>query len=286
MRSRAFRDDDDLERMAALATGPNAHRLHPGDLTWRLRFLLADHPPAELVRLWEDGDGLAGFVLLYPRLAGFDLSVGERGRGCPVESDMLDWALERLAGTVNTDVHELDRTRIELLAARGFRSRPAWVALRADVAERPRPVELPAGYAVRPLTGDDVPARAVAAGAAFAVDSSARRYRRLMAAPGYRDAVDLLVEAPDGSVAAFCVAWADEQTKVGLLEPVGTHPRHQRLGLGRALLRAAFDALAGRGMREVMVLAEDCHVTGGAQRFYRDAGMRPSHRVTSHTLER
>jgi mycothiol synthase len=103
-----------------------------------------------------------------------------------------------------------------------------------------------------------------------------------MLTPAYRDAVDLAVFAADGSVAAFCIAWTDDVSRVGLLEPVGCHPDHRRRGLGRALLHRAFDALAERGMREVMVLAED---GGPAERFYQEAGLRPTHRVLNYVRD-
>ncbi len=62
------------------------------------------------------------------------------------------------------------------------------------------------------------------------------KYTRLTTLPHYRFEDDLVVEAPDGSLAAFAMAWWDPAARVGEFEPVGTHPDHQRRGLGRALL--------------------------------------------------
>ena len=66
-------------------------------------------------------------------------------------------------------------------------------------------------------------------------------YTRLTTLPHYRFEDDLVVEAPDGSLAAFAMAWWDPAAKVGEFEPVGTHPDHQRLRArsGAALPRAA-----------------------------------------------
>lgn len=36
--------------------------------------------------------------------------------------------------------------------------------------------------------------------------------------------------------AAFCTLWYDEATRTAAFEPVGTHPEHQRTGLGKALM--------------------------------------------------
>ena len=67
---------------------------------------------------------------------------------------------------------------------------------------------------------------------------SVAKYERLHSMPHYRLEDDLVVEAPDGELAAFVLAWWDPDGRVAEFEPVGTHPDHQRRGLSRALLTA------------------------------------------------
>ena len=62
------------------------------------------------------------------------------------------------------------------------------------------------------------------------------KYTRLTKLPHYGFDYDLVIEAADGSLAAFAMAWWDPEARVGEFEPVGTHPDHRRRGLGRALL--------------------------------------------------
>src|SRR5207249_11786340 len=52
----------------------------------------------------------------------------------------------------------------------------------------------------------------------------------------YRGDLHVLVEAPDGTMAASTIMWLDEVNKTAEFEPVGTHPGYRRRGLGRAML--------------------------------------------------
>jgi predicted N-acetyltransferase YhbS len=61
--------------------------------------------------------------------------------------------------------------------------------------------------------------------AAFAVNS-----------PSYRSDLELVAEAPDGSIAALVGMIYDEINRYGLFEPVATHPNHLRKGLASALM--------------------------------------------------
>ncbi len=61
-------------------------------------------------------------------------------------------------------------------------------------------------------------------------------YRNVQRAPLYRRDLDLVAQADDGELAAFCTLWFDDVTRSAAFEPVGTHPNHQRRGLGKALM--------------------------------------------------
>ena len=84
------------------------------------------------------------------------------------------------------------------------------------------------GASARP---DEIEARMTVHRAAFAPSKmTVEKYARLTTLPHYRFEDDLVVEAPDGSLAAFAMAWWDPIARVGEYEPVGTHPDHQRRG--------------------------------------------------------
>jgi ribosomal protein S18 acetylase RimI-like enzyme len=96
----------------------------------------------------------------------------------------------------------------------------------------------PEGGRIRSLAGpSEIDIRVAAHRAAFAPSKMrSEKYERLLGLPDYRLEDDLVVEAPDGSIASFAIAWWDPVARVGEFEPVGTDPRHQRRGLSAALL--------------------------------------------------
>ena len=133
---------------------------------------------------------------------------------------------------------------------------------------------LPEGYRIRPLSGHaDIPARVDAHRAAFVPSKlTIEKYQRLVTLPHYRPDDDLVIEAPDGSFAAFAMAWWDPDGRVGEFEPVGTHPDHQRKGLARAILVWGLGRYAERGARVVQVYSDATNQASEA--LYEAAGFR------------
>jgi len=93
------------------------------------------------------------------------------------------------------------------------------------------PAVLPDGY--RFLTADEAgPEAAVRAHVdAWAPSSyTAEGYEGVRRTPPYRGDLHVLVQAPDGTMAASTIMWLDEANQTAEFEPVGTHPgyRHAR----------------------------------------------------------
>jgi ribosomal protein S18 acetylase RimI-like enzyme len=72
----------------------------------------------------------------------------------------------------------------------------------------------------------------------------------------YNDDLDLVVEALDGSFAAFVTVRIDPISRMAELEPVGTHPDNRGLGLGKAI--------CAEGIRRVQKYNPSCIVILGA----------------------
>ena len=53
-----------------------------------------------------------------------------------------------------------------------------------------------------------------------------------MRSPVYDRDLDIVAVSADDRIGAFCIVWMDAVNRVGLFEPVGTHPDFQRKGLG------------------------------------------------------
>lgn len=138
----------------------------------------------------------------------------------------------------------VDRQRQDILARRGY-VRQSWCEYqRRRLASRPlADAPTPAGYTLRALGGvDELPARSWLSWKAFHPDEPDEKYDgwdwylNVQRAPLYRPELDLVAVAPDGDLAAFCTIWYDPVTSSAAFEPVGTHPAHQRKGLGKALM--------------------------------------------------
>jgi predicted N-acetyltransferase YhbS len=77
--------------------------------------------------------------------------------------------------------------------------------------------------------------------------------QRLRQCSLYDPALDLAVEAGDGTVAGYALCWFDRTTGVGLVEPMRVEDAYHRRGLGRMLLTHGLDRLARRGATRLKV---------------------------------
>jgi ribosomal protein S18 acetylase RimI-like enzyme len=133
---------------------------------------------------------------------------------------------------------------------------------------------LPDGYGIRSLHGpEEFPARVALHRAAFPASRlSVEKYERLLTVAHYRLEDDRVIEAPDGSLAAYALGWWDPVGAVGEFEPVGTHPDHQRRGLSRALVSSGTRRFFEAGARVVQVYSDTSEAP--AEALYESAGFR------------
>jgi mycothiol synthase len=86
--------------------------------------------------------------------------------------------------------------------------------------------------------------------------------------PLYRRDLDILAVAPDGELAAFGTVWFDDVTRTAVFEPVGTHPNHQKRGLGKAVMSEGLR----RAHRLRATLATVSSYSKGAHALYESRG--------------
>ncbi|HMO57810.1 MAG TPA: GNAT family N-acetyltransferase [Roseiflexaceae bacterium] len=148
-----------------------------------------------------------------------------------------------------------DTQRLALFAQCGYQPIDECLAMRERTLEDlPLPV-VPPGYRIRSFAGvAEVEARVEVHRAAFAPSRmTVARHLAVMQAPTYTPDLDLVVEAPDGSLAACCIIWHDVANRFGVFEPVGCHPDHRRRGITRAMLFDGLRRLRDRGCTRAMV---------------------------------
>lgn len=259
----------------------------PGDLAW----WFAQAWPSKLsehLRLWSADSQVVAWTWVDG--SEFDAQVwsGHRALDEAVERAILAWAIEEASvraglngdGTVEAWAAAGDGRTTDLLRSFGFDRAPvdqpynsvSQFLRSVDDPARIPDRRLPTGYRIRSVGGSaELKARVAVHRAAFAPSQmTLGKYERLIGLPAYRFDDDLVVEAPDGSLAAFAIAWWDPVARVGDFEPVGTHPDHRRRGLGAALITYALGRYAVRGARLVQVYSDTANAA--AEALYQSVG--------------
>ena len=158
--------------------------------------------------------------------------------------EVLDW-YEEVAGDVDRTmiVQIADAQARRRVEAHGFvfddkdgGDEGHWIQTNErDLVQVPEPL-LPEGF--RFVTAEDVSASEAVKAHRDAWPNSQFSEVGLERVQGtwpYRGDLHLLVQAPDGTLAASAIVWLDEATRSAEFEPVGTHVDFRRQGLGTAL---------------------------------------------------
>lgn len=218
--------------------------------------------PEENTALWETEDGeLVAFVNAIDPGEAY-LHVHPNYRSKQLEHEMMDFAENHLAMSISDGKRKLfmladedDTLRHQVLKERGYIYRDQPVHRWRRNLDEPIPsVPVPNGYRVRSMGGpEEYDARAWASWTAFHPDDPDEDFENgdwfinMQMAPLYRRDLDIVAEAPDGSIAAFSTIWYDDYTRSAVCVVVGTDKNHQRLGLGKVVLTEGFRRLKKMG---------------------------------------
>lgn len=222
----------------------------------------------EVIFFWETETGEIAAILNLEGKGQAYLQVHPKYRTPKLEEEIIVTAEKNLKhpnreGRQRSLVYanSKDTLRHEILKQHGYQKveRPETsevihiVSLSQTITE----VQTPAGYTIRALGhGLELLERCYASGLGFHDDdiNTAREnredptwYHHIQSAPLYRRDLDLVAIASDGSVASFCTVWFDDVTRTAYFEPVATVPRHQRRGLGTAVLTEGLKRLKTMG---------------------------------------
>jgi ribosomal protein S18 acetylase RimI-like enzyme len=232
----------------------------PAAIEWWYALTFPD-PLGDHLRLWFDGSRAVAWSWHEPPELETHVWSGDTDRDTAIYREIVAAVLDEAAGgEVGAFAAEDDPASIGVLIALGFspagRRLSQWQRHGSDGPLEPAP--LPNGYHIRSVAGEvEFPARVAIHRAAFQTSRlTEEKYARLLTVPHYRLEDDLVVEAPDGTLAAFALGWHDPDGGVAELEPVGTHPDHQRRGLSRAVVTAAVRRFLEAGVRTVQVYAD------------------------------
>ena len=243
----------------------------------------------EAIRFWEDTIGvwesddneIVGVVNMEhadPGHPGFGEAFLQRHPQYPFLFDeMLDYAeatlINRKTNTLFIYIYDYDEPLQVLVQQRGYRKDAERTRYDSEFVIRNLPEQrLPEGYLLQSMAQENnIELRREIFGRAFnhsdpAEWPSAFSCEELQKAPDYRKDLDLYIVGPEGKYVACCIAWYDSCNRMGILEPVGTHPDFRGLGLGREVVL--------EGIRRAAALGADKVWVGSGQPFYEAIGFR------------
>ncbi len=288
--SRAFAGREDLRAMEAIVSGawlgPDRPLVHCtiGDLEWWLAGGGPDADWADRIRVWSIGGTTAGWGWITPpaSLDWFVRAGLAADHELAIRREILAWHLEMSARAERPP----EGLVAEVWAADGWRESAAlaelgWTATDVALTQYLQsldidldPPRVPDGYVLRALRGpEDIPARVEVHRAAFAPSRmTIEKYAILADQDHYAFDRDIVLEADDGTFAAFAMCWVDPRGSIGEFEPVGVHPDHQRRGLGRVIMRHGLRLMRSAGIRDAVVFS--LRTNAASEALYRSAGFR------------
>jgi GNAT superfamily N-acetyltransferase len=266
---------------AATASWSDRATLHPGTVSWSAsphHGSLADWRAA----VWHDAFGLpvAAAWLAGPSRATI-LATSAHPHRDKLLQHAATWAADHGDRALTSDVLDTDRAVVAAWKREGLRASEDAVFWRRDThglvaIGDPAP---PPGHLVRPVatTVVDRDARVELHVAAWSTSDhpsgfDATSYARLRRSPSYRPELDIVVEGPRGRLLASALVWWDQETKVGLVEPVGVRPDARGHGLGRVAVLGALWALRAEGGGEAVVWPRGDAAYDGPARLFAACG--------------
>ncbi|MEM8862328.1 MAG: GNAT family N-acetyltransferase [Chloroflexota bacterium] len=270
-----------VQKIVQSAANKNVN-LHIGDLAWRF-YRTLDFQPQKAIHFWNNSidDEMLAIGWYSAAHHGLDLLIDPDF--LDLEKRVLAWGNQRYRqfraenrgyGQLKIQVFNWDQPRQQRLAQAGFRRDMFYYVWFEQSLNAPQAHAEPlSGFEIRRLQPNEAAERAELHNSAFFTDDVTQAsYERLIQSPAYVNAIDLVSVAPDGRLAAFVLGWIDPVRKVGMLEPVGTHPEFRRLGLAKSLVKEMLNQMKLAGMQTAQVYTENPNI--GAKRLYGSAGFR------------
>jgi mycothiol synthase len=252
--------------MISLSREYSTENLHVIDLPYRLSSWSLDDPDNTCLWFNEDEKLVAWAVLQTPFWT-IDYAYSDKS----LHGEVLAWADKRARSVLDTEyghpawfvmvfedqtqrIHELEESGFECQAEKGEDS---WskVLMRRSLEIPVKLYQPPAGYTIRSLKGEEEAGtyvelhRSVFESRNMTVDWRLRTLKH----PAYRRDLDILVETPDGKLAAFCICWFDEDLSAGHVEPLGCHKDFRKYALGRVALSHGLHRLQTMGAKDIYV---------------------------------
>lgn len=295
MKTKVLNFPDDIQYLIDLALLSRQNNFHLYDLTYRLSSWAMDS--AENGLLWFYDGQLVAWAILQTPFWSLDFVIHPT-----YEKDLLpiilEWAdqqaiiiLDSPFGRPSWYIYVFNDQfdRIAALEKAGYQSQSnvgedSWSKVlmwRSNQALEKKHLPKP-GFVVRPLAGEkEVPAYVHLHQTVFGSKNMRLEWRtRFLQQPHYHPDLDIVVQAPEGTLAAFCIGWIMEDNHgnlQGQIEPLGCHPDFRHYALGRVALCEVIDRLIKMGVETISVETDNYRDT--AFRLYQSVGFEVEKKV-------
>ncbi|MBO0684559.1 MAG: GNAT family N-acetyltransferase [Candidatus Dormibacteraeota bacterium] len=286
---------EDIRAIQELASRLWPLSWHPGGLGWAL----ARERLAEEVVLFDGVHGPAGWAARGMDEPGYLLALADPSVPA-VAHAIAAWLMEvATEPRLTVEVAQSDQTLLPALRRAGFAPQYTGTFLGMRRPALDAAVARPDGYVVRAVQANETEARvevhrsawrpsslpyaaahrpAVEPGATSSFTPAA--YDAVRRTWLYDPAFDLVAVAPDGSLAACCIAWFDPSSGVAEIEPLGVVPEHRGRGLAGALCLEVAARVGEAGGQEVFINTGPRPEYPAPARAYAKAGFETFARAT------
>ena len=300
--ARSYAGDRDLEAIADLInTCESVDRLDEGTSISQLQqgFNAPSFDKARDIRLWFDSNGkLIGFAQLWISEPGEVIDgslwfrVHPEARGGDVEAAAIAWGEVRMREVSavggsrvklrsSTRADECDR--ISVLTSCGFKADRYFFRMARDLSEPIPEPQFPEGFLLRQFPGEQHSEAWVEMFNQSFIDHwnhhdlTVDRFKYNLAKPDYRNDLNLIAVAGDGTFVAFCYCNISQEENdrtgrnEGWISVLGTRRGFRKIGLGRAMLLAGLHRLKAAGVATA-ILGVDAENSSGALQLYESVG--------------
>jgi mycothiol synthase len=264
---------------------------------------------ARNLQLWQDDDGqLIGFGQLWALVGAEDLNgrlmlwVPPEARGNDLEAQILAWGADRLRqvahehgkpARLRIQAREDQTERLAFLHDKGFTIDRYSYEMERSLDEPIAESRLPEGFTIREMAGAHEAEQWVEMFNLSFIDHpgsspwTAEQVRHYLNEPDYRQSLNLVAVAPDGTFAGFCwsIIYAEQNLRsgrsAGEIDILGTRRGFRKIGLGRALLLEELRRLRAAGM-SVANLGVIANNPTGALQLYESTGFQRTHTWILH----
>lgn len=225
------------------------------------------HEQHSQIRLWEDASGqLLAYANASLPACNLSFFIHPAYSQLGLAEEIVSYASEVVRRfsqergeelTLDAHCRDTDAQTLQLLLHAGFVRQPDEVPVLVRSLDEPlAEPQLPLGFKLRAVAGEQEVEQCVDVHrAAFGTQKmTVERRLSMMREPDYDHHGDLVIEAPDGTFAAYCICQIHpeeiEQSghNWGYTDPIGVRPELQRRGLGKAVLLGGLHYLRKRGI--------------------------------------